>query len=51
MRRIAAALGIVILLVLAGALLWRVYVHHTRAEPYNSDEPAVVELAKKLQAA
>ena len=51
MRRIAAAVGIVILLALAGALLWRVYVHHTQAEPYHSDEPAVVELAKKLQAA
>ena len=48
MRRLMALFGIVVLLALASALLWRVYVHHTNAEPYESDEPAVVELAEKV---
>lgn len=32
-----------LVLALAAALLWRVYLHHTRAEPYT-EEPAVVRL-------
>jgi hypothetical protein len=36
-RRLASAIGIVVLLALALTLLWRVYVHHTRAEPYDDE--------------
>ena len=41
-RRLLASLGIVAILALAMTLLWRVYVHHTNAEPYGNDEPVVV---------
>jgi hypothetical protein len=43
-RRLLATFGIVALLALALTLLWRVYVHHTHAQPYGSDEPVVVSL-------
>lgn len=43
MRRVLALLGFVLVLALAAALLWRVYVHHRNAEPYV-EEPAVVRL-------
>lgn len=43
MRRALALLGFVIVLALAAALLWRVFVHHMDAEPYV-DDPAVVRL-------
>jgi hypothetical protein len=44
MRRIAAAFGIVLVLALAITLLWCVYLHHTRAEPFEPDNRAVVAL-------
>jgi hypothetical protein len=43
-RRIAALAGIVVLLGLALVLLWRVYLHHQQADPYDRDEPVTVEL-------
>ena len=43
-RRIAALAGIIVLLALALSLLWRVYVHHRQANPYERDEPVTVEL-------
>jgi hypothetical protein len=43
-RRLLATFGIVALLALALTLLWRVYVHHTHAQPYDRDEPVVVSL-------
>jgi hypothetical protein len=43
-RRLLATIGLVVLLALAMTLLWRVYVHHTRAEPYERDEPVIVSL-------
>lgn len=42
-RRAAALLGMLVLVLLAATLLWRVYRHHEDAERY-SDEPAVVRL-------
>jgi len=36
MRRLIAALAIVVLLALGLTLLWRVYVHHVETEPYDS---------------
>ena len=47
MRRILAALTIIAILALAMTLLWRVYVHHTHAEPYGVDESAVVTLSSR----
>ncbi|HUP60553.1 MAG TPA: hypothetical protein VNA69_09070 [Thermoanaerobaculia bacterium] len=44
-RRIASAIGIIVLLALALSLLWRVYVHHTKAEPYDEETGAVVKIA------
>jgi hypothetical protein len=46
-RRLIATFGIVLLLALAVTLLWRVYVHHTHAQPYDSDEPVVVSLRSR----
>jgi hypothetical protein len=43
-RRIASLAGIVVLIVLAVVLLWRVYLHHEQADPYDRDEPVTVEL-------
>lgn len=43
MRRALALLGFMIVLALAAALLWRVYVHHMHAEPYV-EEPSIVRL-------
>ena len=43
-RRIASLAGIVALIALALVLLWRVYLHHEQAEPYDRDEPVTVEL-------
>jgi hypothetical protein len=42
MRRLAALAGILILLVLALTLLWRVYLHHIRVNP---DETGLTDLA------
>ena len=41
-RRIASIAGIIVLLALAMALLWRVYLHHRQADPYTRDEPVTV---------
>jgi hypothetical protein len=43
-RRIASLAGIVVLIAFALALLWRVYLHHEQADPYDRDEPVTVEL-------
>ena len=43
-RRIAAMFGLIIVIALALTLLYRVYLHHTGAEPYVEDEPIVVRL-------
>jgi len=43
-RRIAALAGIVLLLALALSLLWRVYLHHRQANPYEREEPVTVRL-------
>ena len=45
MRRVLALIGFVVVVALALTLLWRVYVHHTRATPGLDDEPALVVLA------
>jgi hypothetical protein len=42
MRRLAALLGFIAVLALALTLLYRVYIHHTQAEPYQDDEGTVV---------
>jgi cytochrome b561 len=44
MRRLAALAGILVLVVLALTLLWRVYLHHTRVNP---DENGLTELATR----
>lgn len=41
-RRVAAMFGLVAVIALALTLLYRVYVHHTRAEPYVDDEDGAV---------
>jgi hypothetical protein len=44
-RRIAALVGFVAVVALALTFLYRVYLHHTRTEPYDDDGAAtVVEL-------
>lgn len=43
-RRIASAIGIVLLIGLALTLLWRVYVHHRQADPYEREGPVTVSL-------
>jgi len=43
MRRALALIGFMLVLALAVALLWRVYLQHTQAEPYT-DEPTLVRL-------
>lgn len=40
-----ALAGFVAVLTLALLLLYRVYIHHTTAEPYVDDDRAVVRLA------
>ncbi len=42
MRRLLSIFGIIVLLALGMTLLWRVYSHHTKAEPYDDEEPAMV---------
>jgi uncharacterized membrane protein YqjE len=44
MRRLAALLGLVVLVILAVALFWRVYRHHHAADPYLREEATTVEL-------
>ena len=43
-RRIASLAGIAVLIALALALLWRVYLHHQQADPYGREEPVTVRL-------
>jgi hypothetical protein len=43
-----ALAGFVVVVALALLLLYRVYVHHTRAEPYVEEGPAVVHLDVKF---
>jgi hypothetical protein len=45
MRRLTALAGLLVLIVLAVALLWRVYRHHHAADPYDLEQPAVVRFA------
>jgi hypothetical protein len=45
-RRLLALLGFIAVVALAATLLYRVYVHHVQAEPYD-DERAVVRLESK----
>ena len=42
LRRMLALAGFVTVVTLALLLLYRVYVHHTNAEPYVDDERSVV---------
>jgi hypothetical protein len=44
MRRIAAMAGLIALVVLALAFLWRVYQHHEAADPDALEAPALVRL-------
>ncbi len=46
-RRVAALIGFLAVLALACALLWRVYVHHNHADPYD-DEPTSLVRAEKI---
>ncbi|MDQ3281468.1 MAG: hypothetical protein M3Q69_08650 [Acidobacteriota bacterium] len=48
MRRLAALLGFIAVLALALTLLYRVYIHHTQAEPYEQDEGTVVRMEVKI---
>jgi hypothetical protein len=43
-----ALAGFVAVVALALLLLYRVYVHHTRAEPYAEDGPSMVHLDVKI---
>jgi hypothetical protein len=43
-RRIAAFLAFIALLALALTLLWRVYVHHNQADPYDRESRVTVFL-------
>lgn len=42
LRRLLALAGFVTILMLALLLFYRVYVHHTQAEPYVDDERSIV---------
>ena len=44
LRRIASLAGIIVLIALALTLLWRVYLHHNQADPYEREEAVTVEL-------
>ena len=43
-RRITALLAFFALILLALTLLWRVYVHHNQADPYDREEAVTVSL-------
>jgi hypothetical protein len=43
-RRIAALLAFFALVLLALTLLWRVYVHHNEADPYDREQAVTVRL-------
>jgi nitrogen fixation-related uncharacterized protein len=46
-RRLLALLGFVAVIMLAVALLYRVYMHHVQSEPYDDEEGAVVQVESK----
>ena len=46
-RRLLALLGFIAVIVLAVTLLYRVYIHHIQAEPYEDEESTVVRLEGK----
>jgi hypothetical protein len=50
LRRLLALTGFVVLVVLALALFYRVYLHHTNATPYIDDDRAIVRLGVKITA-
>ncbi|HEX8251637.1 MAG TPA: hypothetical protein VF846_00705 [Thermoanaerobaculia bacterium] len=43
-RRILALAGFILVIALAVTLLYRVYIHHTEAEPYSDEESSIVGL-------
>jgi hypothetical protein len=43
-----ALAGFLVVVALALMLLYRVYVHHTRAEPYAEEGPAIVHFDVKF---
>jgi hypothetical protein len=47
-RRALALLGFFAVLFLALALLYRVYLHHTAAEPYVEERTSVVQIGEKF---
>lgn len=47
-RRIFALFGFFLVIALAVTLLYRVYLHHTQAEPYDDEESAVVQSEVKI---
>jgi hypothetical protein len=48
LRRILALVGFLFVVALALMLFYRLYVHHTRAEPYTEGGPTVVRLDVKI---
>lgn len=50
MRRVTAAIGILVIVALALALIWRVYLHH-RAGGGEDDGPGVIAMAPASRAA
>ena len=46
-RRLAALLAFFALIALAVTLLWRVYVHHNQADPYEREEAVTVRLDER----
>jgi hypothetical protein len=43
-RRLAAMIAFFALIALAVTLLWRVYVHHNQADPYEREDAVTVRL-------
>jgi hypothetical protein len=43
-----ALAGFLVIVALALMLFYRVYIHHTRAEPYSGEGPAIVRLDVKI---
>ena len=44
-RRMASLAGIILLIALALTLLWQVYLHHSRSDPYDREDSVTVQLA------
>ena len=47
-RRLLALVGFVVVVALAATLFYKVYIHHTRAEPYGAERPEIVRLHVKI---